>query len=249
MGLVALLLAGSARAQSPPESIDQGNYVVYLGSKAIGAENFAIRATSDSVSCVAHSYITKATPRGEETVEKQMGWSANRTDWSLRYYQSDETFRGETLVRGIVQLEGDTALTVFVENKSGGGSAVRRVAPPGRFFVLDSGLYTLFDLICLSLHGRTFVTRPLNLMSVGPPDSLFEAQVTDLGHETIRWGARPVQARKVQISDGSITFLAWMSPDRGQMLRLAHEASGLRVEREAPPVRKRPPTPSPKPGG
>jgi len=248
MGLAALLLAGPAGAQNPLESIDQGNYLVSLSGRSIGAENFTIVARSDSVNCMAHSFVTKRTDRGEETIEKTMGWLANRGDWSLRYYQSDETYRGETVVRGVLQLEGDTALTVFVENKSGGGTAYRRAAPPGRFFVLDSGLYTLFDLICLSLHGKTFVTRPLNLMSIGPPDSLFEAEVKDLGHETIRWGARPVQARKVQISDGSITFVAWMSPDRGRLLRLTHEASGLRVEREAPPVKRRSPTP-PKPGG
>ena len=250
VGLAALLLALPARAQEPIESLDKGNYVVYLRDRAIGAENFSIDARSDSVTCLARSYVTQRTSKGDETVEKAMGWSANRGDWSLRYYQSDETFRGQTLVRGVLQLEGDTAMTVFVENKEGGGSANRRAAPPGRFFILDSGLYTLFDLICLSLHGKTFATRPLNLLSIGPPDSLFEAQVTDLGHETIRWGARPVQARKVQISDGTVTFVAWMSPDRGRMLRLVHDASGLRVEREAPPVKRRsPPTPPPKPGG
>ena len=245
--LVAVCFAPAlAAAQAATESIDQGNYVISVGDRPIGAENFSIESRSDSVYCIAKSYLTRRSPDGDQTVEKVMGWSANRSDWSLRYYQSNETFRGATLTRGVVQLQGDTALTVFVENRDGGGVANRRVAPPGRLFILDSGLYTLFNLICLSFHERTFTTRPVNLLAVGPPDTLLEAQATDLGHETIRWGARPVQARKVQISDGSTTFIAWMSPDRGRMLRLMHQASGLRIDREAPPVKKRS---TPKTGG
>jgi hypothetical protein len=245
--LAALFQPTPAAAQALADQVDQGNYVISVGERAVGTENFTIEASADSVYCMARSYLTRRTPEGDQIVEKTMGWSANRSDWSLRYYQSNETFRGATLVRGVVQLSGDTALTVFVENKDGGGVANRRVAPPGRVFILDSGIYSLFNLICLNLHERTFTTRPLNLLAVGPPDSLLEAQATDLGHETIRWGSRPVQARKIQISDGSITFIAWMSPDRGRMLRLTHEASGLRIDREAPAVKKR--SAPPKPGG
>ena len=194
--VVALLHPALAAAQTEIETIDQGNYVISVGERAVGAENFTIQSRSDSVFCQARSYLTRRTSEGDQMVEKIMGWSANLSDWSLRYYQSNETFRGETLVRGVVQLPGDTALTVFVERKEGGGAASRRVAPPGRTFILDSGLYTLFNLICLSFHDRTFNTRPLNLLAVGPPDTLLEAQATDLGHETIRWGAKPVQDRK-----------------------------------------------------
>ena len=244
--VAALLHPVLAAAQSETETLDQGNYVISVGERAVGAENFTIQSRSDSVFCQARSYLTRRTSEGDQMVEKVMGWSANRSDWSLRYFQSEETFRGETVVRGVLQAPGDTALTVFIERKQGGGMANRRVAPPGRVFILDSGLYTLFNLICLSFHDRTFTTRPVNLLAVGPPDTLLEAQATDLGHETVRWGAKPVQARKIQISDGTTTFIAWMSPDRGKMLKLTHEASGLRIDRDAPPVKKRS---SPKSGG
>jgi len=242
--VAAILTAPNVFAQGT--EIDRGNFILHLGDRAIGAETFGVESHSDSLICHSRSYLTQGA--GAETIEKGMVWTASRGDWALRYFQSEETRAGETVVRGVLMSPGDTAFTVYFESKpAGGGTAKRLVAPPGRTFVLDSGLYSLFNLICLQLHGKTFSSRPINLLAVGPPDSLLEAQVTDLGSETIRWGARPVQARKLQLSDGATTFLVWASPTNGRMLRLTHEASGLRVEREAPPVRKR--STPPKPGG
>jgi hypothetical protein len=113
---------------------------------------------------------------------------------------------------------------------------------------VDSGIYSLFNLISLNLHGKTFKTRPITLLTLSAVgDTIIEAEVTDFGSETIRWGSKPVQARKLQLKDRGTVFLVW-SNSVGKMLRLVHEPSGLRVEREAPPVKKRS-TPTPKPGG
>ena len=143
--------------------------------------------------------------------------------------------------------EEDTALTVYHEEKEGPGVASRMIAPPGRLFVLDSGIYSLFNLICLKLHDQGFASRPITLLTLSAAaDTIVEAQVTDLGTETIRWGARPVQARKLQLKDRDTVFLVWVNSD-GKMLRLVHEPSGLRVEREPPAVKRRSTTP--KPGG
>ncbi len=248
--LACLALAASAPAalaQAPTEDLDHGSFIINIHDHAIGAETFGIEGRADSLNCAAHSYRTQHTSQGDEPIAKTMVLTAGRGDWALRYYQSEETFRGQTLVRGVVMDPGDTSFTVFVERKEGGGTANRRVAPPGRTFVLDSGLYTLFDLICLHLHGKTFTTRPLNLLVFGPRDTLLEAEVTDLGTETIRWGARPVQAHKLKLTDGTTTFLVWAHPS-GRMVRLTHEGTGLRVDRQPPPVKRRS-APPPKPGG
>ena len=97
----------------------------------------------------------------------------------------------------------------------------------------------------------TFTTRPLNVLTFGQRDTVVEAQVTDLGTETIRWAARPVVARKLEFRQGPTLFQAWVDP-RGRMLRLEHVPSGLRVDRDPPAVKKRAsptPAPAPKPGG
>jgi hypothetical protein len=75
---------------------------------------------------------------------------------------------------------------------------------------------------------------------------VIEATATDLGSDTIRWGARPIQARKLEIGDEHMKFIAWAAPG-GRMLRLAEPVSGLRVEREPAAVKSR--APKPKPGG
>jgi hypothetical protein len=233
-------------AQSMVEMVDHGNFILYLHDKALGAENFSFEARADSMTCLARSYRTEQATGHQLSAGKSVGLTLGRRDWAFRYFQSQEEIRGEKMVHGALMVPNDTVVTIFQET-NGGGGAERVVAPPGRLFVLDPGMYSLFDVICIYLHGMTFTTRPLNLLTFGARDTIIEAEVTDLGTEPIRWGARPVRSRKLQISDGTTTFLLWTDP-AGKMLRLAHEASGLRVERDPPPVRKRA-SPAPKPGG
>jgi hypothetical protein len=235
--LCALALASPSAAEPPRvEQVDKGSFVVYSRGRVVGAESFSIEASGDSLNVFSQAHQTFRTESGEETVDKQMILVANRADFGLKMYQSNQKFRGREVVRGIVI--GDTAFTLYRE-ADGGGEGDRRVLPPGRLFVLDSQLFSLFDLICLSLKSRTFETWPISLVTLGERDSVLEATVTHLGSETVRWAAKPVKARKLRFSDGETTFLLWADP-AGRMLRLVHEPTELRVERDAPPVKKRP---------
>ena len=247
--LLLLFLAVAVPAFAQPDaSIDDGNYLVYVRDQAIGAERFTIEGHADSINSGARSYRKARNEAGEYMAEKQMVLTASRDEFALHFYQSNETIGGKTFITGVVAAENDTGITVFREQQHGAGVANRLVAPPGRLFVLDPGMYSLFNLITLNLHGKTFTTRPISLLTLSAGrDTVIEAEVRDLGSETIRWGSRPVQARKLQIRDPATTFLIWADP-AGKMLRLVHEPSGLRVEREAPAVKKRS-APAPKPGG
>jgi hypothetical protein len=244
--LAALLAAPSALAQAPTETLDKGSYILYLHDQSVGAETFVIEARADSINATSHSYRKSRTSSGETMVEKAMVLSMDRSDYALRYYQANETYEGETLIKGVIASGEDTAFTIFRERKGGGGDASRLVAPPGRMFVLDSGLYALFNLICLNLYDKTFASRPITLLTLSTSqDTVVEAEVVDLGQEVVRWAAKPVTTRKLQFKQGDTEFVAWIDP-AGRMLRLTHEASGLRVERDAPPVKKRA---TKKPGG
>ena len=264
LALVCLLGAAPLSARPITEEpryreLDHGKFTIKVRDHVIGAEDFGIEARADSINCLARSSMTQRTDKGDEQIDKLLGISLGRMDWALRYYRSEETFRGETLVRGVLMDPSDTAFTVYKERKDGGGRANRLAAAPGRTFVLDSGLYTLFDLMCVYLGDQTFTSRPLNILTFGEPDTVIEAVVTDLGHETIRWAAKPVSARKLEFAQGNMRFEVWVDKT-GRMLRLAHAPSGLLVEREAkpaPPAKKpaasapKPASPgvAPKPGG
>jgi hypothetical protein len=140
----------------------------------------------------------------------------------------------------------DTHYVAFREG-GGAGEGISYVLPPGRLYVMEAQLITPFDLIGRSLHGRSFESRALNLLALGPRDTMLEARAVSLGNETIRWGARPVVARKLKIvADTQTTFTLWVGP-RGQLLRLIEPAGGLRAERDPPDVKRRP-APG-KPGG
>jgi hypothetical protein len=238
--LLGLALLAPAATGAPGKEIDKGSFIVYSQGKVVGAESFSIVVRGDSLSVSSQAYQTFRTDQGEESIDKRMVLLADGSDYGLRMYQSNQKFRGRELVRAIVM--GDTAFTLYRE-MDGAGEGDRRVLPPGRIFVLDSQLFSLFDLICLSLRERTFETWPISLVTLGERDSVLEATATHLGHETIRWSSKPVKARKLQISDGGTVFLVWADP-AGRMLRLVHEPSELRVERDAQAVKpRRPPTP------
>jgi len=257
MAAAAPLSARPITEEARNRELDSGKFTIKVHDRVIGAENFGLEARADSINCLARSYRTERTDQGEEQVEKFVGMSFGRMDWGLRFYQSEETFRGQTLVRGVTMDPSDTAFTVFKEQKDGAGSATRLASAPGRTFVLDSGLYTLFEVMCVYLGEQTFTSRPLNILTFGEPDTVIEATVTDRGHETIHWNSRSVSARKLEFSQGGMRFDAWVDP-AGRMLRLAHVPSGLLVERVPEPkpatkkpaaATKKPPAPAAKPGG
>jgi hypothetical protein len=236
--LAGFALAVPAVAAPVPigtEVVDHGAFVIRSGDRLLGVETFAIEGRSDSLVLNSNLYGTEPTEGGVQQLEKQMGLVANRSDFGLRQYQSNTSVGGNQLIRGVIM--SDTSLNVFRED-NGRGSGETLTAPPGRLFVLDARLFSLFDLICLSLHGKTFQSRPLVLLALGPRDTTLEATATHLGTETIRWGSRPVQARKLSVTDGTTTYWIWANP-AGQMLRLVHRESGTHVEREPPSVKKR----------
>src|SRR5262245_47247225 len=136
--LAALLsLAAAAPLSARPiteeprnRELDRGKFTISVHDQVVGAESFGIEARADSINCLARSYRTQRTEKGDEQIEKFVGLSFGRMDWGLRFYQSEETFRGQTYVRGVVMDPSDTAFTVFKEAKDGAGAANRLAAAP-----------------------------------------------------------------------------------------------------------------------
>ena len=220
---------------SPPAVVDSGSYRVYRYDSAVGTESFSLESMSDSL--VIKSHVLQILP-GEgrpDTLDKSMLLVVRSDDYDIRSYESHQTLRGQRLQRGLVM--SDTSFTSYFQvNDRGQGDQL--VRPPGRMFVIDPQLFILYDVICRNLHGKSFDQRPITLFELGVPDTVIEATATDLGADTLRWGARRVVARKLKISDPDVEFFVWISP-QGTMLRLAQPEYGLRVERAPPPVRNR----------
>jgi hypothetical protein len=253
LALAAATFAAAAEPTSIPDVIDptsitglmdRGSFKLYRHDRALGAETFEIAYGHDSLVVRARQSLIIPTSQGDQTLDRAADLLVSRTDYSLRDYQSQRTLRGITTRRGLVL--ADTHYVAYREDERG-GEGESRVLPPGRVYVMDSQLVTLFDLICRSFHAKAFESRPINLLALGPRDTLLEAQANVLPSETIRWGAKPVLARRLQIvADSQTTFTLWVGP-RGELLRLSEPGGGLRAERDPPDVKRRPPPP--KPGG
>jgi hypothetical protein len=232
-GFLGLLLASPVHAA--PAVVDTGTFIVYQGEKAIGTETFSVTVDGDRLHML--SKVDQQVPTGdsETKLEKEMILVASRFDFAIKTYNSTQKFRGRTLGRGVSVAE--TTMTVYREVDQRGEGTVLAL-PPGKLFLIDPMLFSLFEYMCLSLKDHTFDTRPISVLVLGPTDSLLEARVTDLGKESIRWGQKPVQARKLKIGDDRTTFEAWVGPTGG-LLRLALPGQELRVERSAPKVKAR----------
>ena len=234
------LLVAAATIAIPAASraavIDQGSYRIYRHDRALGAETFDVSELNDSLIVRTRQYLTVRTPDGDEAVERGADVYVSRTDFSLRQYMSTRKFRGAQTQRAITL--ADTHYIAFREDARG-GEGESRVLPPGRLYIMDSQLVALFDIICRSFHAKRFESRPVNLLALGPRDTLLEARAVVLPSETIRWGAKPVLARRLQIvADQQTTFNLWVSP-QGHMLRLTEPAGGLRAERDPPAIKPR----------
>ncbi|HEY2953873.1 MAG TPA: hypothetical protein VGK89_01345 [Candidatus Eisenbacteria bacterium] len=230
--------------------IDTSIFRVYQHERAIGTETFSFESMGDSLRIFSH--VVETLPGPDSTadlpIDKVVVLFVNRLDYDLLWYQSTFKGGGKDLTWGLVV--GDTAFTAYCEEHGGRGVGFgdRYERPAGRLFVLDGQVFMLFDVMCRNLNGRTFDSRPLSVILLRDDKQVQVTSITatDLGTETIRWGARPVAARKLRFGDSYATFDAWVGP-QGYMLRLEQAATGLRVEREPPavkPAARRAPRPS-----
>jgi hypothetical protein len=230
--LLAVAWAATPAAAQAPAVVDSGTFEIFRQERKLGSESFTFETRGDSlvVSSIGTQVLERAD--GRDTLVKSMGLVLKHEDFELRSYESHQAFLGKKLHRGLVM--SDTSFTAFFQIDEA-GSADELVRPPGRIFVADPQVFTLYDVMCRDLHPRTFEQRPVLMFQLGQIDTTVEATVTDLGPESIRWGASTVRTRKLKVADGTSEFFVWISR-RGRMLRLAQPAYGMRIERVAPRV-------------
>jgi hypothetical protein len=219
--------------------LDDGAFIVSKGGRPVRVEEFAIERMGDTLLVRAASMVSLP---GQATrpVDKSMILIVGPYDFAMGSYWSRQTAGTDTLRRGVEVSPGDTVYTIWREfNRAGTGDRV--AMPPGRLYILDPPLFTMFNFLGRTLNGKPCDRRPVQVFVLGFRDSLVNSTVTDAGTETIRWGSRPVQARKLIITDETTSFTGWYSPDDGRMFRLEQARDSIRVERKAPPVKRQPP--------
>ena len=231
--LVAAVLALAMPAWARAELLDQGTFKIYLRGRALGSENFFYDQYSDSIVIESNVHQKILTPSGDTDLDKAALLHVSSFDLDLRLYHSNQTLGGtHKVVRDLVM--SDTSFTSYRE-ENGHGDGDVLVRPPGRLYVHDPDVYTLFDVISRNLHGQQFDTRPITLMVLGPRDTTIEITVRRLPAQPLQWGARTVQAERLQLDDGSNKIDLWSDP-RGRLLQLEEKVAGLRVVR-TPPAR------------
>ena len=225
--LLAALIPAPARAQVA--AADSGRLIVFDGDIPIAHERFSFQFQGDSLLLTAVSERRLQDEQGQRHLfRKTMLLVADSRDFGLRRYFSVQEFQGRKTTRGLVP--GDTSITYYVEY-DGLGEADRLVQPPGRLYVLDSSLFSLFEVLCRGLAGRTFTTRPVQMLALTDTMTTPLATVTMLRPDTLRWAGGSVATRHYRFEDESAVFELW-ADSRGRLVRLTHSASALHVERE-----------------
>ena len=244
LAVLALLLAGLAPAAHAQVAAvqDSGLLLVYEGDRPVAHENYRLQAMGDSLLFTAvHERVFVDDQGARHAFKKNMLLVVDSRDLGLMRYVSIQEFKGGNYTRGL--FTSDTSMTYYHE-LDGAGGADRVVQPPGRLFVMDSQLFTLFDVLCRSLANKSFDKRRVQMLAL-LPDSLTMpvATVTMARPDTVRIGGRRVTLRHYVLEDPSATFELWADPV-GRLVRLVHAASGVHVERDLPtaaavPVRRR----------
>jgi hypothetical protein len=242
----ALLLAAAALlALAPPApatvpvTLDLGRFTLSQDSLPVRVEDFVFQRFGDSLLVRAASAPWRERD-ADLRFDKQMLLVVDSRDFELIGYSSQLASPGDTLRRGITLARSDTNFTAWREhNHRGVGNVFAR--PPGRLYVLDAPLFTLFSYVGWTMQGRTFERRPIHVFVLGASDTLLEATVTDAGTQELTWNGRTVATRKLMIGDQQTTVEAWFTPE-GHMLRLEQPRAGIRAERDAPAAEPRPAT-------
>jgi hypothetical protein len=239
--------AGSAHAADALTASDAGRLVVFSGGEPIATEDFQYETHGDTL------YVTSRASRhlrGDDgsiqAWTKTMELLAHADDMDLLHYRSTERFGTRKVTRMV--MPSDNGITVTTEKEDGSGAADKLDRLPGRLYVLDAGLFSLFDVIARNLHGRIFNDRPVGLITMGDSTRTLTATASPAGRDTLRWGAKPVLAERIKLSDASSVFTLYASAANGRLLRLENAAADLVVMREppaAPSAARRRPKPQP----
>jgi hypothetical protein len=230
-----------AASAQEPAGVDSGMFVVLDHETPVANEHFRYQTMGDSLMIASNIERQFLDEKGQRyPFRKRMVLVVDAHDLGLQRYTSNQEFQDHKTVRGL--LPGDTVMTYFTEI-DGAGTGDRVIQPPGRLFVLDQQLFTLFDVLCRSLAGKEFVSRRVQLVTLAPDSlSLPLATITAGKPDTLQMGSRRLPARRYALEDQGVRFDLWTDA-RGRMLRMANEPSGLSVVRvpdaTPPPPKKR----------
>jgi hypothetical protein len=229
--LMALHPARGARAADAPAiaAVDSSVLVVFENDLPVATEHNVFQNMGDSLVMVATTQRDFVDEHGgHHPLKKSLLLVVDSRDLGLIRYLSNQDFNGHQIVRGLIP--ADTSMTYYIE-MDGGGNADQVVQPPGRLFVMDSQMFSLFDVVSRSLARKTFTTRRVQLLAL-LPDSLASplATVTALGADTLLVAGKKQRVQHYTFEDPSARFELW-SDSQGRLVRLVHPGSGLRVER------------------
>jgi hypothetical protein len=242
---IALHPARDARAQAPA-GVDSAQLVVFEHDVPVASERNVFQNMGDSLVVIATLRREFVDEHGaHHPLRKSMMLVVDAHDLGLIRYLSTQVFDEHEIVRGLIP--GDTSMTYYIE-VDGAGNADQVVQPPGRLFVMDSQLFSLFDVLSRSLANKTFTTRRVQLLAL-QPDSLAAplATITALGADTLQIGKAKQPVKHYAFEDPSARFELW-ADRQGRLVRLVHAESDLRVERVPSTTPAHKPAAAKKPG-
>jgi len=234
LGLALMSATVALSASTPPPEpltpFDAGTFRVYQKDQFLGTEDFWMVQTPDSLLVRAHASQVLPRPGSPpDTLEKYVELFMGAEEHDIRTYVSQQMVNRDQLRREVMML--DTTYTSSRTQGLGGFTDIF-VRPPGRLYIVDPQVFTLFDVMLRDIGRQAIDERSVTMIYLAGRDTSAEAMVKHMGRDSVRIGSRRYAAEKFSISDAWSQYFAWTSPT-GQLLKFTLPLAGLRVERDA----------------
>jgi len=234
LGLALMSATVALGASTPPPvpltPFDAGTFRVYQKDKFLGTEDFWMVQTPDSLLVRAHaSQVLPRPGSAPDTLEKYAELFMGAQEHDIRTYVSQQMVNRDQLRREIMMQD-----TTYTSSRTHGlgGFTDMFVRPPGRLYIVDPQVFTLFDVMLRDVGRQAVDQRSVTMIYLAGRDTSAEAVVKHMGRDSVRIGSRRYTAEKYSISDAWSQYFAWTAPT-GQLLKFTLPLAGLRVERDA----------------
>ena len=230
-----VVVAAPARAQLDPDTTgasayDRADLKISQSGRPVGVESFVRFARNDTLFNYSTVRFDGLSADSRQPLSLRMSYLQSKMNSYPISFDTFVTLRDTTQTTTISCVFSDTTVVVYRE-ASGRGRGEAIALPPGRLYLFEPGIYQPVEILLADFVSGKQQTRRQSVF-IPAIQRFVDLTITRGVKGPLRWGGRNVTTTKVEMTDGSTTFEAWMD-EKYRLLKLEAVGQGLVVERDA----------------